>query len=316
MIKALTFSMALAFPAGAFELAQPVACDLGKTCFIQQYADHDPGPGADDFSCGTLSYDGHDGTDFALPSRAAMAAGVDVLAAAAGTVLGWRDGVADFATFPPGQDCGNGVVIDHGDGWQTQYCHMKQGSVRVSSGQSVTEGQVLGQVGQSGNAAFPHLHLSVRHNAEKIDPFAAQTPLGSPQLDCGSAGADLWRDALPYQPGGMLAVGISAAIPDYAAIKAGLDSPALPGDAPALVVWTYLFGLQAGDAVLFRLTGPEGDVLTERSVIEKVQAQAFRAVGRKLKTSAWPAGRYQGEAILQRRGGELARQSVEITVGQ
>ena len=49
MIKALTLSWALAFPAGAFELVQPVACDLGKTCYIQQYADHDPGSGADDF---------------------------------------------------------------------------------------------------------------------------------------------------------------------------------------------------------------------------------------------------------------------------
>lgn len=316
MIKSLIFSLALAFPAGAFELVQPVACDLGKTCYIQQYADHDRSAGADDFTCGSLSYDGHDGTDFALPTRSAMAAGVDVLAASAGTVLGTRDGVADFAAFPAGQDCGNGVLIDHGDGWQTQYCHMKQGSVRVSSGQAVAEGQVLGQIGQSGNAAFPHLHLSVRHNADKIDPFAPLTPLGSPQISCGATGADLWRDALPYQPGGMLAVGISSAVPDYAAIKTGLASPDLPETAPALVVWGFMFGLQAGDAVLFRLTGPAGDVLTERSVIEKPQAQAFRAVGRKLKAAAWPEGRYQGAVILQRRGVELGRQGVEISVGK
>ena len=178
------------------------------------------------------------------------------------------------------------------------------------------EGQVLGQVGQSGNAAFPHLHLSVRHNADKIDPFAAQAPLGGPRVDCGSSAADLWRDALPYQPGGILAVGISAAIPDYAAIKAGLDSPNLPDTAPALVVWSYMFGLQAGDALLFRLTGPQGDILTERVVIEKTHAQGFRAVGRKLKASVWPAGRYYGEAVFQRRGVELARQMIEIAVGQ
>ena len=50
MIKALTLSLALASPAGAFELAFPLACDLGKTCYIQQYADHDPSAGADDFN--------------------------------------------------------------------------------------------------------------------------------------------------------------------------------------------------------------------------------------------------------------------------
>ena len=311
MIKALTFSVALAFPAGAFELAFPADCHLGATCYIQQYVDHDPGPGAQDFSCGPLSYQGHDGTDIALPSRSAMQAGVNVLAAGPGTVKGGRDGIADFAAVVPDKECGNGVLLDHGGGWETQYCHMKQGSVRVRVGDAVDTGAVLGQIGQSGMAEFPHLHLSVRHNGAELDPFAPDS-----LTSCGAAGAGLWDPALPYQPGGMLAIGISSAIPDYAAIKAGLASPALPGNAPALVVWTYLFGLQAGDAILFRLTGPEGDILTERSVIEKPQAQAFRAVGRKLKTAEWPAGQYQGEAVLQRDGVELGRQQIEVTVGQ
>ncbi len=311
MIRALTFSMALAFPAGAFELAFPLNCRLGDTCYIQQYVDHDPDPGAQDFTCGPLSYQGHDGTDIALPSRAAMFAGVDVLAAAAGTVKGLRDGVADFAPVVADRECGNGVVLDHGGGWVTQYCHMKQGSVRVNVGDAVSVGTVLGQVGQSGMAAFPHLHLSVRHNGAELDPFAPEA-----LTSCGASGPGLWDQPLAYQPGGLLSIGISAAIPDYLAVKAGLASSDLPKDAPALVVWAFLFGAQAGDVILFRLTGPEGDVLTERSVIEKVQAQAFRAVGRRLKTAEWPAGRYQGEAILQRHGVELGREQIEIAVGQ
>ena len=88
-----------------------------------------PGPAATDFTCGPLSYDGHDGTDIALPTRAAMAEGVAVLAAAPGTVTGIRDGIADFAPVIQGKECGNGVVIDHGAGWVTQYCHLRQGSV-------------------------------------------------------------------------------------------------------------------------------------------------------------------------------------------
>ncbi len=311
MIKALTFSMALAFPAGAFELAFPADCRLGDTCYIQQYVDHDPGPSAQDFTCGPLSYQGHDGTDIALPSRAAMIAGVNVLAAAAGTVKGIRDGVADLAAPVADRECGNGVLVDHGGGWETQYCHMKQGSVRARVGDAVVPGTVLGQIGQSGMAAFPHLHLSVRHNGAELDPFAPDT-----LTSCGAPGPGLWDQPLAYQPGGLLSVGISAAIPDYVAVKAGLASPDLPKDAPALVVWAFLFGAQAGDAILFRLSGPEGDVLTERSVLEKSQAQAFRAVGRKLKTAEWPSGHYQGEAILQRSGVQLGRKQIEITVGQ
>ena len=311
MIKALTLSMALAFPAGAFELAFPADCRLGDTCYIQQYVDHDPGSSAQDFTCGPLSYEGHDGTDIALPSRAAMLTGVNVLAAGAGTVKGLRDGIADFAPVVADKECGNGVLVDHGGGWETQYCHMKQGSVRVQVGDAVVPGSVLGQIGQSGMAEFPHLHLSVRHNGAELDPFAPDS-----LTSCGAPGPGLWREPLAYQPGGLLSLGISAAIPDYPAVKAGLASPDLPKDAPALVVWAFLFGAQAGDAILFRLTGPDGDVLTERTVLEKTQAQAFRAVGRKVKIAKWPAGRYQGEAILQRRGVELGREQVEITVGQ
>lgn len=53
--------------------------------------DHDPSDAAHDFACGSLTYDTHKGTDFALPTLAAQAAGVNVLAAAAGTVVGVRN---------------------------------------------------------------------------------------------------------------------------------------------------------------------------------------------------------------------------------
>ena len=69
----------------------PIACDPGETCHIQQYVDADPGPGAQDYRCGTLSYEGHKGTDFALTDLSAMVAGVDVLAAAPGVVAAQGD---------------------------------------------------------------------------------------------------------------------------------------------------------------------------------------------------------------------------------
>lgn len=308
MIRAALLTLALAHPAGAFELAFPLDCTLGETCHIQQYVDHDPGPGAQDFTCAGLSYDGHDGTDFALATRADMAAGVDVLAAAAGTVKGLRDGVADFAPFPPGKECGNGVVVDHGSGWETQYCHLKQGSVTVKVGETVAPGTVLGQVGQSGQAEFPHLHLSLRHNGTELDPFSPEP------TTCGKPASDLWIKDIPYQPGGLLSIGLARAVPDYAAIKAGLPSPNLPADAPALVIWTYVFGTRAGDALLLSITGPEGNVITERITFEKPQAQAFRAVGRKLKTAGWPLGTYTGAARMMRGDTELGQQTLSIQI--
>lgn len=309
MIKgAALLTLALACPAGAFELAFPAACSLGETCYIQQYPDHDPGPEAADYTCGPLSYDGHDGTDIALATRAEMAAGVAVLAAAPGVVKGSRDGVADFVPEVPGKECGNGVVIDHGQGWETQYCHLKQGSVVVRSGDKVETGTPLGEIGQSGQAAFPHLHLSVRHQGRKLDPFAPEASA------CGATGNDLWAADLLHEPGGLLALGIADAVPEYDAIKAGLASPDLPATAAALVIWAYGFGWRAGDALVFSLTGPEGAVVTDRVQIDRTQALAFRAVGRKLTAAGWPSGRYTGTATLIRAGNEIDRQSLSLTV--
>ena len=307
MIRSLLITLALASPAGAFNLGFPLRCDLGKTCYIQQYIDHDTGPKATDFTCGSLSYDGHDGTDLALPTRAAMQAGVDVLAAQAGTVKGLRDGVADFAPKLAGKECGNGVLLDHGDGWETQYCHLKQGSISVRLGEVLAQGDVLGQVGQSGMADFPHLHLALRHNGVTVDPFAPD-----PLATCGPQTASLWQETLPYVAGGLLQIGIATAVPDYAAIKAGLQSRDLPQTAPALVLWAYFYGVKPGDAILFELTGPAGHVLQERSVIEKSQALGFRATGRRLKTKAWPQGHYEGTARLMRGATELGRQSLGL----
>jgi murein DD-endopeptidase MepM/ murein hydrolase activator NlpD len=308
MIRGLILALALASPAGAFELALPVDCALGETCYIQQYPDRDPGPEARDFTCGPLSYEGHDGTDFALPTRAAMAEGVPVIASAPGTVMGVRDGVEDFAPAIPGKECGNGVVIDHGAGWETQYCHLRKGSVVVKAGDLVTLGQTLGLVGQSGLAAFPHLHLSVREKGQDRDPFASGTE------GCGGSEGDLWAKDLRYQPGGLLEIGLADGVPEFDAIKAGLASPDLPATAPALVIWAYVFGPRAGDALLFSLTGPEGAVVTERVQLEKTQALAFRATGRKLRAQNWPEGRYRGEVRLMRGAVELGQKTLDITL--
>lgn len=281
----------------------PIACDLGTTCHIQQFVDHDSGPGASDFACGTLSYDGHKGTDFALPSLAAQSAGVDVLATAPGTVTAIRDELPDILQGTPGApditnlDCGNGVVVNHGDGWETQYCHMALGSIAVQPGQTVAMGTVLGQVGLSGNTQFPHLHLSVRHNGAVIDPF---DPDGA--ITCGAPStASLWLTRPDTPAGGAITAGFSTGVPDYADVKAGTVADTLGTRVP-LVLWAYFFGSQAGDTVTLTITGPEGEVFTTTDPLDRGQAQFFRAGGKRAPPSGWATGTYTGTATLARNG--------------
>ena len=316
---ALCLALAFASPAlaEAFLLSSPIDCDLTADCYIQQYVDSDPSPKASDFTCSTLSYNGHKGTDFALTSRSDMARNIRVLASAAGRVKRVRDGMDDvqYSTAQSdkiaGRECGNGVVIDHGNGWETQYCHLKKGSVIVKPGQKLWQGQELGFVGHSGKAAFPHLHFSVRKDGKVIDPF---DPDGV--TTCATPGdSNLWQDRPEYRPGGLINAGFAQAIPKFDDIKAGtVDLQTLPADAPALVIWGYLFGSQPGDVMKLSITGPQGLVIADDVTLTKTQAQSFRAIGKKRRTKPWPTGRYDGVVILTRGADVLSRQTMTLAV--
>ncbi len=282
-------------------LELPVACEIGAACVVQNYVDQDPGPGARDHACGPLSYDGHQGTDIRVAGGPEMAAGVAVLAAAPGVVRARHDGAADRAAAQAGPDTGNTVVLDHGGGWESQYSHLRQGSVAVATGQRVAAGARLGLIGWSGRAEFPHLEFALRHRGRTIDPFTG-APAGG---GCGRGGAPLWgpaaQAALAYRAGGLLRAGFASEAPDLArALDGTYDAPAST-QAPALVFWAVAWGLREGDWESFRLIAPDGRVLTEGSAtLPRNQAQWLRYIGKKRSGAGFPPGGYRGEYRVTR----------------
>ncbi|UFJ40420.1 M23 family metallopeptidase [Brevibacillus humidisoli] len=64
---------------------------------------------------------------------------------------------------------GNAVIIDHGNGYQTLYGHMRSISVKV--GQVVSKGKVIGVMGSTGNSTGVHLHFEVRKNGSAQNPL-------------------------------------------------------------------------------------------------------------------------------------------------
>jgi murein DD-endopeptidase MepM/ murein hydrolase activator NlpD len=313
---------AAAPPAPGIVLQSPIGCAVGEVCQIQQYFDHDPGPGAKDYRCGGETYDKHDGTDIRVPDMAAVRRGVPVLAAAAGTVRGGRDGMDDINVARIGQaavanrECGNGVVVAHPGGWETQYCHMRKGSVRVKAGEPVAAGQVLGMVGMSGEAEFPHLHLSVRRTGEKIDPFAYGVQPGA----CG-AGVSLWtpdaKAQFAYRSPALLNAGFAAGPVSDAAAEAG-DIPSPGRDSPAMVVWVRIIGLKAGDVASLSLNRPDGSVMAaDRSApMDHDKAQWRMFVGGRRPAGGWPAGPYIGRLEVLRSGKPVLIYSLKITPGR
>lgn len=110
---------------------------------------------------GYRGYVGHTGVDFACGS------GTSIMASKAGTVV-----ISTALRYPSGsyRSYGEYIVISHGDGTMTLYAHMLSGSRKVREGDKVTQGQVIGQVGSTGNSTGPHLHFEVRVNGKCVNP--------------------------------------------------------------------------------------------------------------------------------------------------
>ncbi|MEE9316785.1 MAG: peptidoglycan DD-metalloendopeptidase family protein [Rhodospirillales bacterium] len=305
------------------QLGLPIRCQPGRDCWLVNYVDVDPGPGIRDYACGGRTYDGHKGTDIAIRDLKAMELGVPVLAAAGGVVRSTRDGMKDVdftqknAPAIKDRECGNGVLLVHDDGWETQYCHMRRGSVAVRTGDSVKRGQEIGLVGHSGRPRFPHVHMSVRLNKQIVDPFAGP----GRKKKCGLGPLSLWRKSALAALGGettaLYNAGFSAKRPEPRAVRAGLlGGGRLSPKAPALVLWVDMFWVEAGDKVTFRIFDPQGKVLVRRSFsITKTQARRFVFVGKKRKLKMWPAGTYRGKITLVReRKGKTLTLKAERTV--
>ena len=311
-IGAALFALLCVSPAGAAEtlrLSLPVECEMGVVCFIQQYVDQEAGTGSADYQCKGMSYDDHRGTDFRVRDYVDMKRGVAVIAAAPGVVRAIRDNMPDISVRDVGiaallgNLAGNGVVIDHGDGWQTQYNHLQNGSIDVKPGDKVERGQRLALIGLSGQTEFPHLDLVIRRNSKVVDPFTGLTAPGG----CHGKKSPLWRDdavaATRYVPSAVLRAGFSDHALKRAAASHGLyPRKSVSKNAAALVFWAEVMGTQKDDVQEIRLVGPDGTVLFQkRETLIKNQATRYRFGGTKRKGSAFPIGRYVGEYRLIRR---------------
>ena len=95
----------------------------------------------------------HAGEDIGAPS------GTPILAADSGMATVIADN---------GNGYGNYIMINHGGGRVTLYAHMS--AFAISNGATVSQGQVIGYVGSTGNSTGPHLHFEVRVNGATTDP--------------------------------------------------------------------------------------------------------------------------------------------------
>jgi murein DD-endopeptidase MepM/ murein hydrolase activator NlpD len=132
---------------------------------------------------GNMQYDGHDGPDFYFPNQPI---GTYILAAA--------DGIAHASTHR-----GNGVWIEHRNGYVTVYWHldkfasMFRGKLDTGAGVPVRAGDLIGSSGKTGFVVgSPHLHFEVRHNGKQVDPYGWYGPGADPCAAYVACEASVW----------------------------------------------------------------------------------------------------------------------------
>ncbi|MCX6197951.1 MAG: peptidoglycan DD-metalloendopeptidase family protein [Bacteroidetes bacterium] len=228
-------------------------------------------PAIKDYNCGSKTYDGHRGTDipaFPFGFHKMDSSQVEVIAAAAGTILYKLDGNLD-RNCATNNLAANAVVIEHADGSQTHYWHMKNGSVTSKIvGQTVTAGEYLGVVGSSGNSSGPHLHFEVWSGSTVstlVDPYAGTCNLMN--------ATSWWANQKPYN--------------DPTAIKVSVNTtdivvPACPGSETLNESSSYTIpfqgaGLSPGYAKFYLFMRDETAALTANLSILNPNGSTFNS---------------------------------------
>ena len=245
-----------------------------------------------------------------------------VLAAAGGGVVGVRDGQEDSPirngdTSRQGRECGNGVRIDHGGGWTTQYCHLRRNSVTVNPGTRVEAGDVLGTVGASGQTDPPRLHFQAERNRTPVDPFtgnAAARPVSGDAT--GSLAGTLWsspawRELADYEPVVVYRAAYRTGRPDQTrALYEGYPRRAST-TAGSLVGYVVLLGATRGSTVDTLIVGPNDDVIyRNRAEVPRDFARYFAFAGTPRYPARWRSGIYEAPFVVATPDGGYSTEAI------
>ncbi len=304
---------------GPLRFSMPLDCPVyGEDCYILNFVNAGLETDPRDYSCGSLTYAEHRGTDFRLLSLQEMEAGVSVLAAAPGEVVQVHDGMPDANYRLFGRDAiadrglGNRVVIDHGDGIRSTYGHMRRGSVAVSVGDTVARGQMIGLVGMSGLTDFPHVHFEVSDQGSFVDPFTGALR----HEGCGLIGESLWQQEtlakLRYLRTVVIRSGFADETLNRAAVEYGLfNEGPIAATSTALVMHVYVAGIQEGDAFVAEITDPTGARFVKSgSEFDRHRQSRLFAIGKQDLLEPLIPGIYTGEFRYYRR--DASGEKVEI----
>lgn len=277
-LLSLALITAFAFGSKGQDLIIPIEGTYGDDYIIVNYPDwhFDDGPVLvedgflRDFMCGSKTYDGHQGTDFVIRGFTQMDSSVNVLAIEDGEIIHVTEDLFDRETDGIVEyGLGNYVGIYHSSSnTYSYYAHLKTNSVIVETGDFVSAGQIIAEVGSSGNSTDPHLHFELWNPGVLTDPTI--DPWGIP---CDS-GSTLWEAPPAYDTS--FAVW-ECGFANYDSVENFIPSTWFPlkermdlkssftTDDPFFTFWALQYGLKIGDKTRIEWYEPNGDLYFSES---------------------------------------------------
>ena len=233
---------------------------------LTNYVDHNPAfPNqVSDYECGSRTYDttnGYNHKGFDIISWPFWWKQMDLnqavnIAAADGQIINKNDGSFDRnCTF--NNDIPNYVAIQHDDGSQAWYLHMKDGELTSKNvGDSVTAGEFLGVIGSSGSSTVPHLHFEV---------FDSTGALIDPSIGtCNTLNSESWwEDQKPYFEPGINAALTHSDFPNFETCpNTEITNESNQFDVDETVFYAiYLKDQRTNTTVQIKMIRPNGQVL-------------------------------------------------------
>lgn len=262
-----------------------------------------------DHLCGSKTYDGHQGTDFVISGFPQMDLGVNVLAIESGEIIHVTEDLFDRETDGIIEyGLGNYVGIYHPvSNTYSYYAHLKTNSVIVEVGNLVIAGQIIAQVGSSGNSTDPHLHFELWNPGELTDPTI--DPWGIP---CDS-GSSLWNSPPTYDTsytmwdyGFVNYDSVKNFIPStWYSFKKRLDPKTnFTTEDPFFTFWALQYGLKIGDQTKIEWFDPNGDLYSTTTTTYTTQDWWFHYYNNSIprpplsKQGIWEVRYYYNDSLV------------------
>jgi hypothetical protein len=245
------------------KLQFPANCAIGEDCFVLFYPDSYNTSRFTDHKCGSRTFDQNHATVITSHSIQQMLNGVAVLSAADGKVLKVKkdNELSDDDQYikSPSGNCGNQVIISHGQGWETHYCFLKPDSILVEEKQTIKQGEQIAEMGSVGyTQGLPNLYFYVYYNGKPVDPFVGQMTYSA----CNSIQKPLWLTPIPYQSLNVIGAGVDdkPIDRDYIIEFGGMHKSRISSNSKNFGFWIFVAGLLDGDEEVFEIYEPGGSL--------------------------------------------------------